>query len=299
MATRGRALGVDRGLQTRMLITMLLLGVVYGVFIFVLWRIGAAFGLIFVSIMVLVQFYFSDRMVLATMRAKIVTEKDQPRLHEMVGRLAAEAGVPKPRVAVADMTVPNAFATGRSQKHAAVAVTTGLMGMLSDDELEGVLAHEMSHIRSRDVQVMTYVSFFAVVASSLMTFFFFMGLMGGMRGRRGSGGNAMMVAYLVTIVVWVVSQVLVATLSRYREFAADRGATALTGRPMELASALERISGSTSKVPKDDLRKVEAMNAFFIMPAIGDGVARLFSTHPSTMRRVERLRQMAQDLSVG
>jgi heat shock protein HtpX len=282
-----------------MLITMMLLGIVYGVFIFILWSIGAGFGLIFVSLMVLVQFYFSDRMVLATMRAKIVTEKDQPRLHEMVGRLAVEAGVPKPRVAVADMAVPNAFATGRSQKHAAVAVTTGLLGMLSDDELEGVLAHEMSHIRSRDVQVMTYVSFFAVVASSLMTFFFFMGLMGGMRGRRGNGGNAMMVAYLVTIVVWVVSQILVATLSRYREFAADRGAAALTGRPMELASALERISGSTSKVPKDDLRKVEAMNAFFIMPAIGDGVARLFSTHPATMRRVERLRQMAQDLSAG
>jgi heat shock protein HtpX len=299
MATRGRTLGVDRGLQTRMLITMMLLGIVYGVFIFILWSIGAGFGLIFVSLMVLVQFYFSDRMVLATMRAKIVTEKDQPRLHEMVGRLAVEAGVPKPRVAVADMAVPNAFATGRSQKHAAVAVTTGLLGMLSDDELEGVLAHEMSHIRSRDVQVMTYVSFFAVVASSLMTFFFFMGLMGGMRGRRGNGGNAMMVAYLVTIVVWVVSQILVATLSRYREFAADRGAAALTGRPMELASALERISGSTSKVPKDDLRKVEAMNAFFIMPAIGDGVARLFSTHPATMRRVERLRQMAQDLSAG
>ncbi len=296
MATQPRVLGVDRQLQMRMLITMLLLGVVYGVFIFVLWSIGAAFGLIFVSLMVLVQFYFSDRMVLATMRAKVVTEQDQPRLHEMVGRLAAEAGVPKPRVAVADMAVPNAFATGRSQKHAAVAVTTGLMDILSDAELEGVLAHEMSHIRSRDVQVMTYASFFAVVASSLMTFFFFMGLMGGMRGRRnGSGGSYIMVAYLVTIIVWVVSQILIATLSRYREFAADRGAAALTGRPMELASALERISGSVSKVPKNDLRKLETMNAFFIMPAIGDGVAKLFSTHPSTMRRIERLRQIAQD----
>ena len=298
MGMSGFGIRPDRQLQTRMLITMLLLGVVYGVFIVVLWQIGAAFALVFVSVMVLVQFWMSDRMVLATMHAKVVTEAEEPALHAMVGRLAVQAGIPKPRVAVANLALPNAFAAGRSQKHTTVAVTQGLMDMLSDRELEGVLAHEISHVRSRDVQVMTYASFFAVVASSLMTFFFFMGLFGGFGGRRGnsSGGSYIMVAYLVTIIVWVVSQILVATLSRYREFAADRGAAALTGRPMDLASALERISGSVSKVPKQDLRKVETMNAFFIMPAVGDAVARIFSTHPSTMRRVEALRRLSQGL---
>ena len=293
----GSGIRPDRGLQTRMLITMLLLGVVYGVFIIVLWQVGAAFALVFVSIMVVVQLLMSDRMVLAAMHAKVVSEEEQPRLHAMVGRLAAQAGIPKPRVAVARMAMPNAFATGRSRKHTTVAVTQGLMDMLSDAELEGVLAHEISHIRSRDVQVMTYASFFAVVASSLMTFFFWMGLFGGFGGRRGnSGGSYIMVAYVVTIIVWVVSQILVAALSRYREFAADRGAASLTGRPMDLASALERISGSVSKVPKDDLRKVQTMNAFFIMPAVGGALASLFSTHPSTMRRVEALRALAGGL---
>ena len=298
MNNSGIAFGPDRQLQARMAITMLLLGVLYSVFVIFLLQLGAAVALILVSGMVLVQFWMSDKMILATMRAKLVSNAEEPLLHEMVTDLSAKAGIPKPRVAVANMSVPNAFAAGRSQKHATVAVTKGLMEMLTKSQLEAVLAHEISHIKSRDVQVMTYASFFAVVASSLMSFFFFMGLFGGFGGRRSSsGGSYIMVAYIVTIVVWVVSQILVATLSRYREFSADRGAASLTGRPLELASALDRISNSVSKVPKNDLRKVETMNAFFIMPAIGDSIASFFSTHPSTMRRIEELRKLAASIS--
>jgi len=289
--------GPDRQLQARMAITMLLLGVLYAVFVVFLLQLGAAFALIFVSVMVLIQFWMSDRMILATMHAKVVSEAEEPELHLMVTNLSTKAGIPKPRVAIANMAVPNAFAAGRSQKHATVAVTKGLVEMLTKSQLEAVLAHEISHIKSRDVQVMTYASFFAVVASSLMSFFFFMGLFGGFGGRRGgSGGSYIMVAYIVTIVVWVLSQILVATLSRYREFSADRGAASLTARPLELASALDRISSTVSKVPKNDLRKVETMNAFFIMPAIGDSLASFFSTHPSTMRRIEELRKLAASM---
>ena len=289
--------GPDRQLQARMAITMLLLGVLYAVFVVFLLQLGAAFALIFVSVMVLIQFWMSDRMILATMHAKVVSEAEEPELHLMVTNLATKAGIPKPRVAIANMAVPNAFAAGRSQKHATVAVTKGLVEMLSKSQLEAVLAHEISHIKSRDVQVMTYASFFAVVASSLMSFFFFMGLFGGFGGRRGgSGGSYIMVAYIVTIVVWVLSQILVATLSRYREFSADRGAASLTARPLELASALDRISSTVSKVPKNDLRKVETMNAFLKMPAIGDSLASFFSTHPSTMRRIEELRKLAASM---
>ena len=289
--------GPDRQLQARMAITMLLLGVLYAVFVVFLLQLGAAFALIFVSVMVLIQFWMSDRMILATMHAKVVSEAEEPELHLMVTNLATKAGIPKPRVAIANMAVPNAFAAGRSQKHATVAVTKGLVEMLTKSQLEAVLAHEISHIKSRDVQVMTYASFFAVVASSLMSFFFFMGLFGGFGGRRGgSGGSYIMIAYIVTIVVWVLSQILVATLSRYREFSADRGAASLTARPLELASALDRISSTVSKVPKNDLRKVETMNAFFIMPAIGDSLASFFSTHPSTMRRIEELRKLAASM---
>ena len=289
--------GPDRQLQARMAITMLLLGVLYAVFVVFLLQLGAAFALIFVSVMVLIQFWMSDRMILATMHAKVVSEAEEPELHLMVTNLATKAGIPKPRVAIANMAVPNAFAAGRSQKHATVAVTKGLVEMLTKSQLEAVLAHEISHIKSRDVQVMTYASFFAVVASSLMSFFFFMGLFGGFGGRRsGSGGSYIMVAYIVTIVVWVLSQILIATLSRYREFSADRGAASLTARPLELASALDKISSTVSKVPKNDLRKVETMNAFFIMPAIGDSLASFFSTHPSTMRRIEELRKLAASM---
>ena len=290
--------GRDNQLRVRMWFTMLLLGLVYAVFLFVLFRLGVGIWIMLVLAggIALFQFFASDRMVLATMRAKVVSREEQPELHAMVERLSMAAGIPKPKVAVADMQVPNAFATGRSQKTAAVAVTTGLMKLLSAREIEGVLAHEISHIRTRDVVVMTYASFFLVVASTLMQFLFFSALFGGMGRNRQGGGNVFMIAYLVTIVVWLVSQMLVAALSRYREYGADRGAALLTRRPGDLASALQRIQGSITRLPQNDLRRAESLNAFFIMPAVGDGFAKLFSTHPPMNRRVELLREMERGI---
>ena len=285
-----RSLRRDNQLRARMLFTMLLLGLVYGLFLWFLISVaGAGVMLGFAVVLVLVQFFLSDKLVLTSMRAKVVTPEQAPELHATIDRLAMTAGIPKPKVAIADMSVPNAFATGRSQKHAAVAVTTGLLQILNERELEGVLAHEISHIASRDVQVMTYASFLSVVASTLMSFFFWMGLFGGFGRSRSSGGSYIMIAYIVTILVWVISQVLIAALSRYREYAADRGAAMLTNRPRDLANALQRISGSITGLPKNDLRRAESLNAFFIMPAIGDGFASLFSTHPPMARRIERL----------
>lgn len=296
-----RRIPTDRSLQARMLLTMLLLGGVYGVFLTILWNlgVGVVLMLVFASLMVLFQFWFSDRMVLTLMRAKVVTPEAEPELHAMIDRLSAAAGIPKPRVAVSDMHVPNAFATGRNQRQAAVCVTAGLLNILNKRELEGVLAHEISHIRTRDVQVMTYASFFAVVASTLMTFFFWMGLFGGFGGRRNGEGNAAIIALLVTLVVWLVSQLLIAALSRYREFSADRGAAFLTGRPQDLASALQRIDGAVHRIPKDDLRRVESMSAFFIMPAVADGLAKLFSTHPNTERRIAQLHELEREVALG
>ncbi len=290
--------GHDNQLRMRMWFTMLLLGLVYAVFLFVLFRLGVGIGIMLALAggLALFQLLASDRMVLATMRAKVVTPAEQPELHRMVERLSLAAGIPKPKVAVSSMQVPNAFATGRSQKTAAVAVTTGLMALLSERELEGVLAHEISHIRTRDVVVMTYASFFLVVASTLMQFLFFSAIFGGMGRSRQGGGNVFMIAYVVTIVVWLVSQMLVAALSRYREFGADRGAAVLTRRPGDLASALQRIQATITGLPQNDLRRAESLNAFFIMPAVGDGFAKLFSTHPPMNRRVELLREMERGI---
>ena len=290
--------GSDNQLRVRMWFTMLMLGVVYAVFLFVLFRLGVGVGILLALAggLALFQLIASDRMVLATMRAKVVTPEEQPELHRMVERLSLAAGIPKPKVAVSDMQVPNAFATGRSQKTAAVAVTTGLMALLSERELEGVLAHEISHIRTRDVVVMTYASFFLVVASTLMNFLFFSAIFGGMGRSRQGGGNVFMIAYVVTIVVWLVSQMLVAALSRYREYGADRGAALLTRRPADLASALQRIQATITGLPRNDLRRAESLNAFFIMPAVGDGFAKLFATHPPMNRRVELLRDMERGI---
>ena len=290
--------GSDTQLRVRMWFTMLMLGVVYAVFLFVLFRLGVGVGIMLALAggLALFQLIASDRMVLATMRAKVVTPEEQPELHRMVERLSLAAGIPKPKVAVSDMQVPNAFATGRSQKTAAVAVTTGLMALLSERELEGVLAHEISHIRTRDVVVMTYASFFLVVASTLMNFLFFSAIFGGMGRSRQGGGNVFMIAYVVTIVVWLISQMLVAALSRYREYGADRGAALLTRRPADLASALQRIQATITGLPRNDLRRAESLNAFFIMPAVGDGFAKLFATHPPMNRRVELLREMERGI---
>ena len=292
-----RRLGRDSQLQMRMVLTMLLLGALYGFFIYFLVGVaGSGLMLLIVGGFVLVQFWFSDKLVLASMRAKVVTPEEAPKLHAMVDRLSQAAGIPKPQVAIANMSVPNAFATGRSQKHAAVAVTAGLLQVLNERELEGVMAHEISHIASRDVQVMTYASFLSVVASSLMTFFMLSSLFGGMGRSRDSGGSYLMLAWVVTAIVWFVSNLLVLALSRYREYAADRGAAALTGRPRDLASALQRLSSALTRAPKQDLRRAETLNAFFIMPAVGDGFASLFASHPPMEKRIARLLEIEGDL---
>jgi heat shock protein HtpX len=280
-----------------MFITMLLLGTLYGVFIWILLSLGQTWMLIIVVVIVLIQFSASDKMVLASMRAKVVTREDAPVLYGMVQKLSMAAGIPMPKVAISELQVPNAFATGRSQKHAAVAVTQGLLQVLDEKELEAVLAHEISHIRSKDVIVMTYASFFLIVASMLSTWLMFSAMFGGMgRSRHGGGGagSIILIALLATFVVRIIGGLLVATLSRYREFSADRGAAILTTRPMALASALQKLQGLIPRVPKDDLRKAESMNAFFIMSAVGPGLAELFSSHPSTEKRVQRLKEYEQ-----
>jgi heat shock protein HtpX len=289
--------GKDNQLRARMFITMLLLGALYGVFIWFALASGLTIMLVIVVAMVLVQFSLSDRMVLSSMRAKVVTPAEAPGLHKIVDRLVLTAGIPKPKVAISDLPIPNAFATGRSQKHAAVAVTQKLMDVLDEDELEAVLAHEISHIKSKDVVVMTYASFFLIVAATLSTYLMFSAMFGGMgRGRGGNSnsGSIILIALLVTFVVRIIGGMLVATLSRYREFSADRGATALTNRPMALASALQKLQGAIPKVPHQDLRKAEGMNAFFIMSAVGPGLAELFASHPSTAKRVARLQEYEQ-----
>jgi heat shock protein HtpX len=299
-----RDIGKDTQLNVRMFITMLLLGLVYAGFLYFLFTLGAGvyLMLVFAIVMVGIQFYFSDKMILASMHAKVVTEADQPKLHEVVTRLSLIAGIPKPKVAISEMQVPNAFAAGRSTSKTTVAVTTGLLSLLSDRELEAVLAHEITHVKNKDVVVMTIASFFSVVASTLMSFFFWMSLFGGMGGRGGRGGGAgnyIMIAYMATIVVWVVSLLLVSALSRYREYSADRGAAIITGNPNDLATALTRISGAVQRVPKNDLRKAEKMNAFFIIPAFGDGIAHLFASHPPVLKRIEKLQQIQQSMMGG
>ena len=288
--------GKDTGLRNRMWFTTLLLGLLYGFFIWFALQVSP-FMLFIVVGLVLFQFAASDKMVLASMRAKVVTPEEAPKLHKMVERLAEAAGIPKPKVAISDLPVPNAFATGRSQKHAAVAVTTGLLNTLSDDELEGVLAHEISHIRSKDVVVMTYASFFLIVAAMLSTFLMFSAIFGGMGRGRGNAGGVIMMALLVTFIVRIVGGMLIATLSRYREYSADRGAATLTGRPMALASALQRIQASVTRLPHDDLRKAEGMNAFFIMSIAGPGLAELFASHPPVDKRVQRLQELDSQIA--
>ncbi|MGB9662149.1 MAG: zinc metalloprotease HtpX [Moorellaceae bacterium] len=289
----------DKGLQARMFLTLFLLAALYLFFGLVLWQAGVGYvGLaVFVGGMLLVQYYFSDRLVLWSMGAEEVGPREAPELHALVERLAALADIPKPRVAVVRTPLPNAFATGRSPAHAVVAVTTGLLERLDAPELEAVLAHELSHIRNRDMAVMTVASFFATVASFLVQQFYYWSWWGyGDREERDGRGAAMLV-YLVSLVVWILSYFLINALSRYREFAADRGSAILTGAPGQLAAALVKISGAIQRIPTKDLRQAEALNAFFIVPALsGDGLLELFSTHPSLERRLEYLRRLEREM---
>lgn len=295
----------DAGLTARMLLTMLLLGAVYLFFVSVMLAYGVdlTFIAVFVGIMLAAQYYLSDKLVLWSTGAREVSPAEAPELHDIVGRLAALADLPKPRVAIVPTDVPNAFATGRNPKNAVVAVTTGLMRRLSRPEIEAVLAHEVTHIKNRDVAVITIASFFATVAAFLTRQLMWLGywgvpMGGGRRDERGGGAYAWVVIYLVSLLVYFISYLLIQALSRYREYAADRGAAYLTGAPSNLASALIKISGAMERIPTQDLRQAEALNAFFIIPALrGSSIAELFSTHPSLEKRLAYLRKLELELA--
>jgi len=279
-----------------MFLTMFLLGAVYITFIAVLAHLGLPTGSIMIvaGIMLFAQYYFSDKMVLLSTGANIVSESEEPMLHGIVSRLCIEADLPKPRVAIVKSNVPNAFATGRSPKKAVVAVTTSLMQRLNQNELTAVLAHELTHVKNRDVMVLTIASFFSTIAFFLVRYLLLFG------GGNRRGGGQIMIAWIASIAVWIVSSLLIRTLSRYREFAADRGAAIITGHPSHLVSALQKISGAMSRIPTDDLRKAEGMNAFYIIPAIsGKSVMALFSTHPSLEKRVAALEKISRQMEMA
>jgi heat shock protein HtpX len=287
----------DRGLQFRMLLTLFLLGVLYVAFIGVLAAVGAGavITLVFIGGLLAAQFFLSDKLGLAAMGAKEVTPEEAPGLHAMIERLCIQADLPKPKIAVADTDVPNAFAIGRSQKSATVCATTGIMKALSPSELEGVMAHELTHVKNRDVLILTVASFFASVASMILQFSFFFG-----GGDDDDGAPAALVIFLVSLLVYVISFFLILALSRYREFSADRGAAIITGRPSALSAALVKISDRMQQVPTQDLRQAENMNAFFIVPASVKGsIKTLFATHPPMEKRIERLQQLELQLQQG
>ncbi|ELY48787.1 zinc metalloprotease HtpX [Natronorubrum bangense] len=286
----------DWGLRFRMFLTMFLLFALYIVFAGVITTYMGGGLMVFAFLfggMSLVQYYFSDTLTLKSMGAKTVSANEYPQLHGSVERLSQQADLPKPKIAVIDSDVPNAFATGRNQKNAAVAVTTGLMRTLNQDELDGVLAHELAHVKNRDMMVMTFASLLATIAFMIVRWGAFFG---GGQSRGGKGGGGIMVAILVSLIVWIISYLLIRALSRYREYSADRGAAAITGNPSALASALMKISGQMDKVPKEDMREEAEMNAFFIIPIKSGVVGRLFSTHPPTERRVEQLRDLEREM---
>jgi heat shock protein HtpX len=294
-----KAFGRDAGLSARMLVTSFLLGLLYVVFAVVLFNVlnvGLVPMLLIVVGLALFQYFTSDKIALAASGAKVVTVEQAPELHAMVERLCAMADLPKPRVAIIPTDVPNAFATGRSPKHAAVAVTEGLWRRLEPQEIEGVLAHELSHVANRDVLVMTLASFFAMLAALLTRVGLYGGMFSGGRNRDG-GAPAWLIIFLVSIVTYIVSFVLIRTISRYREYAADRGAAVLTGAPEQLMSALQKIASDIVRIPQRDLREVEGMNAFFIIPTNWkSSMGELFATHPPLEKRLARLAQIAQEM---
>ena len=294
-----KAYGRDAGLSARMLLTSFLLGALYVVFAVVLLKVlsvGLAPMLLIVVGLAFFQYYTSDKLALKASGAKIVTAEEAPELHAMVERLCGMADLPKPKVAIIPTDVPNAFATGRSPKHAAVAVTEGLWRRLEPKEVEGVLAHELSHVANRDVLVMTLASFFAMLAALLTRF----GLYGGMFGggdRDRNGPPIWLIVFLVSLLTYFLSFILIRMISRYREYAADRGSALITGAPEYLMSALQKIASQMSLIPQRDLRQVEGMNAFFIIPTnVKSTAAELFATHPPLEKRLARLAEIAREM---
>jgi heat shock protein HtpX len=299
VATRTRY-PADRGLTARMMTTVFLLGLLYAIFVTVLLEVGVklAFVLVIAIGFLLVQYFFSDRIALYSMGGKIVTREQAPQLHAVVDRLCAMADMPKPQVAVANVDMPNAFATGRDQKHAVVCVTTGILRRLDEPELEAVLSHELSHVAHRDVAVMTVASFLGILAGLLTRMLAYAGLFGGFGDRRNQGGGQLALIelgmLLFSALIYAISFLLIRALSRYRELAADRSGAILIGQPRLLAQALIKVSGEMSRIPTRDLRAAEHFNAFFFAPAFAKGVSlsSLFSTHPSLERRLQQLSQL-------
>jgi heat shock protein HtpX len=314
----------DPGLIARMSLTMFLLGAVLVGFVIALYFVlfayanrhggasGSSDGLVVISVLIglaiaIGGFWWSDKIALRTARAQLVTPQQAPELHGIIDRICALANMPKPRVAISPMNVPNAFATGRSSKVAVICVTQGLLQRLDAKELEGVLAHEMSHVAHKDVAVMTIASFLGIMAALLVRMGFYAELFGGGRGRGGRGGNngggytalIMLAVMLIGIVTYAVSFLLIRMLSRYRELSADRSGALLTGQPSALASALVKVTGDMARIPTRDLRQAEPLNAFYFTPALsGRGsVHNLFSTHPSLEKRLAQLDKISKQLS--
>jgi heat shock protein HtpX len=316
MAARTRY-APDRGLTARMTATMFLLGLVFVAFVAAIIGIGAAYhassaGIALIAIVLAGGFaigslFYSDKIALRTAGAREVTRDEAPRLHGIVDRVCALADMPKPRIAIAQTNLPNAFATGRNADKAVLCVTTGLMARLDDDaELEGVIAHELSHVAHKDVQVMTVASFLAIVAALLIRIAFYGELFGGGRGRGGNNNQnaaiVMLALMAVSIVVYAVSFLLIRMLSRYRELAADRSGALLTGQPSALKAALIKVTSDIGKIPSRDLRTAEPLNAFFFAPAMslrggGPSLSSVFSTHPSLERRLKELDKVQQQLN--
>ena len=294
-----RTYGRDAGLSFRMFLTMFLLGALYVGFFVALVAftdVGIWFLVVIMGGLAFLQYYTSDKIALAASRAKVVERDEAPELHDMVERLCAMADLPKPRIAVVPTDVPNAFATGRNPKNSVVAVTEGLWYRLSKPEVEGVLAHELSHIGNRDVAIMTVSSFFAMVAALLMRIGLFGGMFGGGRDR-GGGTPVWLIMFLVAMLTYVLSYVLILMISRYREYAADRGAAIITGAPENLMSALQRIAGQIQQIPQKDLREVQGLNAFFIVPTnLRSSFAEVFMTHPPLEKRLARLAAISRDM---
>jgi heat shock protein HtpX len=301
MAAMRRRFPNDPGLQARMLLVVFLLGLLYVVFFWVLSNysgVGVTGAVLICGGLLFAQYYYSDRIALFSMRAREVSPSEAPQLHAIVDRLCALSDTPKPRVAIADTDMPNAFATGRNPNKAVVCATTGIMRRLNEVELEGVLAHELAHVAHRDVAVMTIASFLGMVAGMITRFAMYGGMYGGGRRDSRDGNNGAAIALIVSILVYAISFILTRALSRYRELSADRSGAYLTGVPSALASALQKISGAMGSIPTRDLRAAEPLNAFFFAPAAAPGMsmASLFSTHPSLERRLEQLARIEAEL---